>query len=429
MQLRFKLEQLLLLAFQQLRHRNAGPLGDHFADLLLGDVVAQQFVLHRFCGPGQLPLQLGNAAVLQLRHAPQITAAPSGFKLGAGRLQFLLDVLGTAQAGLLGLPDILQAGVLGLQGLHTAQQVFKAALAGVVALLLERLHLHLLLDETPLQPVHGLRLGVDLHANAAGRLINQVNGLVRQLPVGDVAMRQPRGGDDGRVRDVHGVVQLIAFLQAPEDGDGVLHARLIHQHLLETALQGGILFDMLAILIQCGRTDAVQLSPGQGGLEHVAGVHGTLCLAGPDHGVQLIDKEDDAALLLGELIQHGLQPLLEFAAKLGAGDQRAHVEGQNALALQPLRHLAIENPLRQALDDGGLAHPGFTDQHRIVLGAPLQHLDGAANLVIAPDHRVELALLRPFGKIDAVLGERLPVLLRIGVLHRIPCPSRLNDGL
>ena len=43
-------------------------------------------------------------------------------------------------------------------------------------------------------------------------------------------------------------------------------------------------------------------------------------------------------------------------------------------------------------DDRGLADAGLADQHRVVLGAPLQHLDRAADLVVAADHRIELAL-------------------------------------
>jgi hypothetical protein len=38
-----------------------------------------------------------------------------------------------------------------------------------------------------------------------------------------------------------------------------------------------------------------------------------------------------------------------------------------------------------------LPTPGLADQHRIVLGAPAQHLDDAANLLVAADDRVELA--------------------------------------
>ena len=78
---------------------------------------------------------------------------------------------------------------------------------------------------------------------------------------------------------------------------------------------------------------------------------------------------------LRQLLQHRLQPLLELAAVLGAGEQRRHVERQHALVLQRLGHFAVDDALRQALDDRGLAHARLADQHRIVLGAPLQDLD------------------------------------------------------
>src|SRR5690606_1159889 len=53
-------------------------------------------------------------------------------------------------------------------------------------------------------------------------------------------------------------------------------------------------------------------------------------------------------------------------------------------------------------------------QHRVVLGAPLQDLDRAADLVVATDHRVELAAAGALGEVEAVLGERLA--LAFGVL-------------
>ena len=94
------------------------------------------------------------------------------------------------------------------------------------------------------------------------------------------------------------------------------------------------------------------------------------------------------------LLQHGLQPLLELAAIFRAGDQRAHVERQQLLVLQALRHVAVDDAQRQAFDDGGLADAGLADQHRIVLGAARQHLDGAADFLVAADHRIELAVAR-----------------------------------
>ncbi len=187
------------------------------------------------------------------------------------------------------------------------------------------------------------------------------------------------------------MVHLVLLLQAAQDGDGRLHARLADQDLLEAALQRGVLLDVLAVFVERGRADAVQLAARQRRLEHVAGVHRAFGLAGAHHGVQLVDEDDGLALVLGQFVQHGLQALLELAAVLGAGQQRRHVERQHALVLERLGHLAGDDALRQAFDDGGLADAGLADQHRVVLGAALQHLDGAADLVVAADHRVELA--------------------------------------
>ena len=67
----------------------------------------------------------------------------------------------------------------------------------------------------------------------------------------------------------------------------------------------------------------------------------------------------------------------------------------DALVLQPLGHVAADDALRQPFDDRGLADAGLADQHRVVLGAARQHLDDAADLLVAADDRVELALARP----------------------------------
>ena len=89
------------------------------------------------------------------------------------------------------------------------------------------------------------------------------------------------------------VVRLVALLQAAQDRDGVLDRRLIDQDRLEAPFQGGILLDVLAVLVERGGADAVQLAAGQHRLEQVAGVHRPFGLAGADDGVQLVDEQDD----------------------------------------------------------------------------------------------------------------------------------------
>ena len=156
---------------------------------------------------------------------------------------------------------------------------------------------------------------------------------------------------------------------------------------LEAPRQRRVLFDMLAVFVERGRADAMQFAARQRRLQQVGRIHRAVGLAGADQRVHLVDEQDDAAFGRGDLLQHGLQPLLELAAIFRARDQRAEIERQQLLVLQAFRHVAIDDAQRQALDDRGLADAGLADQHGIVLGAAGQHLDGAADFLVAADHR------------------------------------------
>ena len=84
--------------------------------------------------------------------------------------------------------------------------------------------------------------------------------------------------------------------------------------------------------------------------------------------------------------------------------------------------------LREPLDDRGLADAGFTNQHRVVLGAPLQDLDGATNFVVAPDNRVQLSLLGALRHVDRKFLERLARILGVRVID-VGAAAQLVDGL
>ena len=92
------------------------------------------------------------------------------------------------------------------------------------------------------------------------------------------------------------MVDLVPLLQAAEDGDRVLDRRLADEDRLEPALEGGVLLDVLAVLVEGGGADAAELAAGQGRLEQVGGVHRPLGLARADDQVQLVDEEDDPPL-------------------------------------------------------------------------------------------------------------------------------------
>src|SRR5712671_6583286 len=102
-------------------------------------------------------------------------------------------------------------------------------------------------------------------------------------------MRKLRGGHQRSVLNPYPVMELIALAQATKNRDGFLHARLVHHYWLEAALQSGVFFNMLAIFIQRRRADAVQLSASKHGLKHIAGIHGTLSLAGAHDRMDFVD--------------------------------------------------------------------------------------------------------------------------------------------
>ena len=70
---------------------------------------------------------------------------------------------------------------------------------------------------------------------------------------------------------------------------------------------------------------------------------------------------------------------------------------------------------RQAFDDGGFTDAGLADQHRIIFGPARQHLDHAANLVVAADDRIEFSFARQIGEIAAVFFQSLIFFFRIGI--------------
>ena len=140
-----------------------------------------------------------------------------------------------------------------------------------------------------------ISVGTDcsLHRQPAGRLVDQVDRLVGQEPVGDVPRRELGRGDEGRVLDLDLVVDLVALLQAAEDRDRVLDRRLADEDRLEPPLQRGVLLDVLAILVERRGADAAELAASEGRLEQVGGVHRALGLARADDQVKLVDEEDD----------------------------------------------------------------------------------------------------------------------------------------
>ena len=219
-------------------------------------------------------------------------------------------------------------------------------------------------------------------------------------------------------------MHLVAFLESSQDRDRVVHRRWRHVDRLEAPLQRRVLLDVPAVLVERGGAHHAQGSAREMRLHHVAGVHCSLRRAGAHHGVQLVHEHHEAALAIGDLLQHGLHAFLEFAPVPGSGEHGGDVEGNEGLFRQGGGHVAGYDALGETFGDGGLPYAGLPYQHGIVLGAACEDLDHAPDFCVPSDHRIQLAAASHRGKIAAVAREGLVAVLRGLVGHPVTAANR-----
>ena len=261
---------------------------------------------------------------------------------------------------------------------------------------------------------HRLGRAIRGDASASTGLVDEVDGLIGQEAILDVAVGKVRGSLDSALRVAHMVVLLVARLKRGQDLDGVLDARLLDIDSLEATLEGWVFGEVLAEFLGRGGANNLEGTACKHGLEHGARVDGALGRTGTDDGVHLVNKQDDV-VSLGGLLDHVLEALLKLTAILGARNEARQVERPDVLVHEILGHVAGSDLLRQALDDGRLAHAGVAQDKRVVLGAARKDLHHALDFLFAANHGIELAVARLLSEVGGELLERVgaaPLLLR-----------------
>ncbi len=200
------------------------------------------------------------------------------------------------------------------------------------------------------------------------------------------------------------MVDLVALPQAAQDRDRLLDRRFDHQDRLEPTFERRVLLDVLPVLLDGRRPDAVEGAAGEGRLQQIRGVQGP-AFRGPgvDQRVDLVDEQDDRPLRSLDLLDDRLEPLLELAPELGAGQEGPEVQGDDPLVPERLGHILLGDPQREPFHDRRLADPGIPDQDRVVLRAAGEDLQDPANLLAPADDRVELARPGQFGQVPTIL--------------------------
>ena len=415
------MDELLALGLEQLAHGDSSPRFDNLSDLgranffgnhwLIG-FVRLLFSLNLFFLFANLTFDLRNIAVLETSCFFEATGTNRQLQLGTQLIQLDAELTHAVVASLFGFPTAGESSKLFVLVRKVLPKLLEALRRGLVQAIGVRLGqvglFHAQTIHLATQNVNFLGRGVKFHAQAGGSLVDQVNGFIGKLTPGDVAIGKLCRCNQSTVRNGDLVVCFVLRCNTAQNCDGIFNRRLTNEHLLETAFKSGVLFDVLAVLIQGCCADHAELATGQHGLEHVARIHCSFrATTGTNDRVKFVDKGDDLAVRSFDLAQNSLEAFLEFTAILRARNHPGQIKSDQLLVLQRFGDVACDDSLGEAFDDGGLTDAGLTDQNRVVLGSAGQHLDHAANFAIATNHRIEFSLARYLGQVASVLLQRL----------------------
>jgi hypothetical protein len=92
------------------------------------------------------------------------------------------------------------------------------------------------------------------------RLVDHVDGLVGELPIGDVPVGQLHRQVDGLVGDLHPVMGFVLVPQPLDDLHRLGDGGGAHDDGLEPALQRPVLLDVLPVLVERGGPDGLDLA-------------------------------------------------------------------------------------------------------------------------------------------------------------------------
>ena len=224
-------DELLDLPLEQAADRDARGPADHFGhvlgvDLLFEEALGLLQLVERVGGRLDLALEGRDAAVGDLRGLARLPSRLEPLGLAAQLLELALRATGWCRWP----PSPTASGpswpptARGRLASSSSRRASRSADAVSVSLARAIRSI----SSWRIRRVDHVELGghgVDLDAQAAGRLVHEVDGLVGQEPAGHVAVGEDGGGHQCGILDADAVVDLVPLLQAAQDGDGVLDRR------------------------------------------------------------------------------------------------------------------------------------------------------------------------------------------------------------
>ena len=213
MKLVCQMERLIPLALVELCHRNSGPAGNDPCDLILGNGLMNQRQILAFdllFLDLQLFLQLRQFAVTDPSGFFQFVVPLCDFRLAVQIIDLLTKLPKLLHRILFVIPLCLLLAELFLQISQFFLKRRQTLPAQIICFFFQRCFLDLQLRHLSGQFIQLGRHGIQLGLNEGARLIHQVNGLIRQKPIGNIAVGKHRRAYQRRVSDLYAVIYFIA---------------------------------------------------------------------------------------------------------------------------------------------------------------------------------------------------------------------------
>src|SRR6516162_2599548 len=172
-----------------------------------------------------------------------------------------LELVGLRNPILLGLPPCRQIGGVLFERDQLLLEPLEPLLRTWIALSPECLLLHLEPHDLTVDRIQRLRFGINLYLEPRGRLIDQVDRLIRQETIASVTMTggQSRCRDQCRIRNPDAIMLLVAMFQASQDRNRFFDRGLRYKYRLQTTGKGCIFLNIPLVSFQRSNSNALEI--------------------------------------------------------------------------------------------------------------------------------------------------------------------------
>ena len=206
---------------------------------------------------------------------------------------------------------------------------------------------------------------------------------------------------------------LVIGLYFSKNFEGFVGSGRFYYDFLKTAFERTVFLNILAILVESGGANALNLATSESRFEQIGSIHRARSISGTHYGVNLVDKQYDVGII-SHFVDDGFDAFFKLAAIFGASHHRSHVERKNALVLKNASHFTLADAYGETFYNSRFTHTRFAYEHRIVFLASAKNLRQAFYFAVAAYYRVEMTGFGLLGEVLAIFVEHGSVGARCG---------------